>query len=562
MISGKTIISVIHYEPCLSKPFAEIFTCFNFVFDDQYFHLAPRLAAKVILFRPRSLSTDYSKNDNIVIILSPDKQSAFCKVTLVILWTSFEPFTRSAWTRSVMFKLKLLSISTIFILAGCVSLAPEYQRPAAPVPQQFSLSRNSLTPAVNGYQDTGWRNFFVDPQVTRLITEALNNNRDLRMAALKVEEARAQFNVTDADRYPQLNASSGITYSGGLKGDKPTTQEYDAGLELSYELDFFGKLKNMSDADRQNYFASEEARRAVHILLVSSVSQSYFSQQLAYEQLRIARETLKNYQQSYAFVEQQLVTGSTNVLALEQARGQIESTRAEIAKREGDLAKANNALQLVLGTYRALPSEKGMKGGEIAPVKLPPNLSSQILLQRPDIMEAEYQLKAADANIGAARAAFFPSITLTSGLSASSTELSSLFTSGSGMWNFIPKIEIPIFNAGRNKANLKLAEIRQQQSVVNYEQKIQSAFKDVSDTLALRDSLSQQLESQQRYLDSLQITLQRARGLYASGAVSYIEVLDAERSLFATQQTILDLTYSRQVNEINLFTALGGGWVE
>ncbi|MCV5631264.1 Cu(+)/Ag(+) efflux RND transporter outer membrane channel SilC, partial [Escherichia coli] len=183
-------------------------------------------------------------------------------------------------------------------------------------------------------------------------------------------------------------------------------------------------------------------------------------------------------------------------------------------------------------------------------------------LKRPDSMEAEDQLKAADANIGAARAAFFPSITLTSGLSTSSTELSSLFTSGSGMWNFIPKIEIPIFNAGRNKANLKLAEIRQQQSVVNYEQKIQSAFKDVSDTLALRDSLSQQLESQQRYLDSLQITLQRARGLYASGAVSYIEVLDAERSLFATQQTILDLTYSRQVNEINLFTALGGGWVE
>ncbi|HHI5643771.1 TPA: TolC family protein, partial [Klebsiella pneumoniae] len=253
-----------------------------------------------------------------------------------------------------MFKLKLLSISTIFILAGCVSLAPEYQRPAAPVPQQFSLSRNSLTPAVNGYQDTGWRNFFVDPQVTRLIGEALANNRNLRMAALKVEEARAQFNVTDADRYPQLNASSGITYSGGLKGDKPTTQKYDAGLELRYELDFFGKLKNMSDADRQNYFASEEARRAVHILLVSSVSQSYFSQQLAYEQLRIARETLKNYEQSYAFVEQQLVTGSTNVLALEQARGQIESTRAEIAKREGDLAQANNALQLVLGTYRAL----------------------------------------------------------------------------------------------------------------------------------------------------------------------------------------------------------------
>ena len=457
-----------------------------------------------------------------------------------------------------MFKLKLLSISTIFILAGCVSLAPEYQRPAAPVPQQFSLSRNGLTPAAAGYQDTGWRRFFVDPQVAGLITEALKNNRDIKMAALKVEEARAQFNVTDADRYPQLNASSGITYSGGLKSDKPTSQQYDAGLAL----DFFGKLKNMSDADRQNYFASEEARRAVHILLVSNVSQSYFNQQLAYKQLRIARDTLKNYQQSYAFVEQQLVTGSTNVLALEQARGQIESTQADIAKREGELAQANNALQLVLGTYRALPGDSGMNASDVAPVKLPPHLSSAILLQHPDIMEAEYQLKAADANIGAARAAFFPSISLTSGLSTGSTELSSLFTTGSGMWNFIPKIEIPIFNAGRNNANLKLAEIRQQQSVVNYEQKIQSAFKQVADALALRDSINQQIDAQQRYLASLHITVQRARGLYSGGAVSYIDVLDAERSLFSTQQTILDLIYARQVNEINLFTALGGGWVE
>ncbi len=493
----------------------------------------------------------YVKNDNIVIILSPVKQDAFRRVALVKLWT-----------RSVMFLLKRLSISTVFILAGCVSLVPEYQRPALPVPQQFSLSRNGLTPAMPGYQDTGWRRFFVDPQVAGLIAEALKNNRDIKMAALKVEEARAQFNVTDADRYPQLNADSGITYSGGLKGDKPTSQQYNAGLGLSYDLDFFGKLRNMSEADRQRYFASEEARRAVHILLVSNVAQSYFNQQLAYKQLRIARDTLANYRQSYAFVEQQLVTGSTNVLALEQARGQIDSTQAEIAKREGELAQANNALQLVLGTYRALPGDSGMNGSDVAPVKLPSHLSSAILLQRPDIMEAEYQLKAADADIGAARAAFFPSISLTSGLSTGSTELSSLFSAGSGMWSFIPKIELPIFNAGRNKANLTLAEIRQQQSVVNYEQKIQSAFKQVSDALALRGSITQQIEAQQRYLASLQITLQRARGLYASGAVSYIEVLDAERSLFSTQQTILNLIYARQVNEINLFTALGGGWVE
>ena len=177
-------------------------------------------------------------------------------------------------------------------------------------------------------------------------------------------------------------------------------------------------------------------------------------------------------------------------------------------------------------------------------------------------MEAEYQLKAADANIGAARAAFFPSISLTSGLSGNSTQLSSLFNAANGMWNFLPEIEIPIFNAGGNKANLQLAEIRQEQSVINYEQIIQTAFKEVSDALSLRDSISQQIEAQQRYLDSLIITLQRARGLYASGAVSYIEVLDAERSLFSTQQAILDLKLSQQVNEINLFTALGGGWTE
>ncbi len=316
-----------------------------------------------------------------------------------------------------MFKLKLLTLSTLFVLAGCTSLAPEYQRPELPVPQQFSLSRNALVPATADYQDTGWRVFFADPQAQTLINDALSNNRDLKMATLKVQEARAQYNVTDADRYPQLNASSGITYSGGLKNESSTTQEYAAGIDLSFELDFFGKLKNMSEADRQNFFASQEAQRAVQILLVSNVSQSYFNQRLAYEQLQIARETLKNYEQSYAFVEQQLITGSTNVLALEQARGVIESTRADIAKREGELAQANNALQLVVGKYSVLPDGKLNAETDINPVKLPLNLSSNILLQRPEIMEAEHVLKAADANSGAARAAFFPSISLTGGLS-------------------------------------------------------------------------------------------------------------------------------------------------
>ena len=460
-----------------------------------------------------------------------------------------------------MYKFKLLTLSAIFVLAGC-SLAPDYQRPALPVPQQFSLSQNSLVSAPGEYQDTGWRTFFVDDQVKALIGEALINNRDLRMATLKVQEARAQYGVTDADRYPQITAGSSGTYSGKLKGDSSTDREFEAGLNLSFDLDFFGRLKNMSEAERQNFFASEEARRAVHILLISNVSQSYFNQRLAYAQLQVAEETLQNYQRSYAFVEKQLITGSTNVLALEQARGVIESTRSEIAKRKGELAQANNALQLLLGTYGKLPDDQARSRGDIKPVTLPPSLSSQILLQRPDIMEAEHGLLAANANIGAARAAFFPSITLTSSVSSSSSDLSNLFNASSGMWNFVPKIDIPIFNAGRNQSNLDLAEIRQQQSVVNYEQKIQNAFKEVADALVLRQSIADQISGQQRYLDSLQITLQRARALYQNGAVSYIEVLDAERSLFATLQSLLDLNYAQQVNEIKLFAALGGGWVE
>lgn len=461
-----------------------------------------------------------------------------------------------------MLTLRRLTISMIFILTGCTSLAPEYQQPERPVPEQFSLTKNALVAVNTGYQETGWRTFFADPQAKRLIDEALRNNRDLRMATLKVQEARAQFTVTDADRYPQLSASSEITYSSGLTRERSTTREYETGLELRFDLDFFGKLKNMSEADRQTFFASEEAQRAVHILLIANVSQSYFNQRLASQQLNIARETLQNYERSYGFVEQKLMTGSTTVLALEQARGLIESTRAEIAKREGELARANNALQLILGTYNVLPDDNLDSGNDINPVKLPPNLSSEILLQRPDIMEAEHTLRAANANIGVARAAFFPSISLTGGLSGRSTELSDLFNAANGMWKFIPKVELPLFNAGRNRANLTLAEVRQQQSVVNYEQKIQTAFKDVADALALRDSLSGQIAAQQRYLQSLQITLQRASGLYSSGAVSYIEVLDAERALFSTQQTLLDLRYAQQANEISLFTALGGGWIE
>ena len=462
--------------------------------------------------------------------------------------------------RSDRFKLKGWVISSVMILAGCANLAPDYQAPELSVPQQFSLSHNGLVAVTGGYQDSGWRRFFVDPQIQQLIDEALNNNRDIEMAALKVQQARAQYTVTNAPRYPQLNGASSAGYKGGLTADNGLGKTYDAGLDLSFELDFFGKLKNSSEVEKQNLFASEEAQREVQILLISSVSQSYFNQLRAQEQLGIAQQTRQNYQQAYGLVERLLVSGGSNVLALEQARGVIESTDADIAKRQGELAQATNALQLLLSYPPSRPLNTLADKGSFNPVKLPAHLSAEILRQRPDILQAEHQLKAANANIGVARAAFYPSINLTSGLSASSSELSRLFNAGSGLWSFIPKIELPIFNGSRNQGNLNLANILQQQAVVNYQQKIQTAFKQVADSLALRDSLAGQLIAQQRYLESLNIALQRARGLYASGAVSYIEVLDAERSMFITRQTIVDLQYAQKINEINLFTALGGGW--
>lgn len=447
------------------------------------------------------------------------------------------------------------------MLTGCVSLAPTYERLEPPVPQQLSVSQNSLVHATDVHYDTGWREFFTDPQLQKILDEALINNKDLRSAALKVQEVRAQYRIAQSDRFPHLNASAHGNHGGQLEGRSNATHEYQAGLDLSFDIDFFGRFKNMSEADQQRYFASAEAQRSVHIMLIANVAQGYFKRYLAYTQLHVAQAQLHNYQQSYAFIEKQRQLGTANLLALEQARGQIERARSDIAKRQGELAQANHALQQLLGIYQPLP-KLTQRHASINKLILPTPLSSEILLQRPDIMEAEHLLKASHADIGAARAAFFPTISLTGSLGSHSTELSSLFSSGSGIWSFMPSIDIPIFNAGRNRNNLELANIRQQQSIVNYEKKIQQAFTEVADALAWRHSLTLQISAQEQLLESLQLTLERAQSLYRYGVVSYIESLDAERALFSTQQALLDLNYAQQVNEITLFAALGGGWVK
>ncbi len=466
---------------------------------------------------------------------------------------------RRAWAISVMVRIKQLSVSVVLALTGCVSLAPEYQRPALLVGAQFSSSPSATGAATTHYQDRGWRPFFRDAQVRQLIDDALRNNRDLRQAVISVRLARAQWALQEADRYPQLDAAAQANSRAPLRGGA-SDREYQLGGALGVELDLFGRLQSMSAREQQNVLASQQAQRAVHILLVANVAQAYFTQQLAYAQRRIAQETLQSYRHSYALIEQQVRAGGANLLALEQARGQIDSTQATLARREGDVAQANHAIQRLVGVYDGAPRDRRGLESPVGPVALPVPLPSTILLQRPDIMEAEHQLRAADADIGAARAAFFPTISLSGGLNASGSDLAGLFSAAGGMWSFVPKITLPIFNGGHNRATLQLAELRQQQSIVNYENKIQAAFKEVDDALSTRRSLAEQLTAQQRYLDALQATVGRARGLYAHGALSYLEVLDAERALFTTQQTLLDLRYAQQANEIALFAALGGGW--
>ncbi|SQI36168.1 Cation efflux system protein CusC precursor [Leminorella richardii] len=459
-----------------------------------------------------------------------------------------------------MFKTKLAAFITLLALSGCASLEPDYRRPDMPVPQQFSASQNALVNQT-GTPGAGWQTFFTDPQLKQILSGALIHNRDLQTAVLNVQEAAQKYRVTNADRYPQLGSSYSTTYSGGLKGSSSTDSEFNVGLNLSYELDLFGKLKNMSEAERQSFLATQQAQRAAYLLVISQVAQNYLNSQLIQQQLRIAKSALANYRRSYLLIEQRSLMGKSTLLELEQAKGLMESAQNDVAKREGDLALALNALRLSVGNFSLPEASAGDLSAYPVGVKLPSPLSSDILLQRPDIIEAEHQLLAANANIGAARAAFFPSVSLTGGLTGASTELSSLFNAASGAWSFIPKIELPIFTGGKNRANLAIAEIRNDIAIVNYEQKIQTAFKEVADALAQRESLQKRLNAQRRYLNTLQTTSLRANRLYASGAANYLDVLDAERSLFSARQDLADLQYQTQLNEINLFIALGGGWV-
>lgn len=374
------------------------------------------------------------------------------------------------------------------LLAGC-SLAPAYQRPDMPVPDGLVLGSDPTVSEATAspFTDaglTGWRNFFADPHLQRLIEIALKNNRDLRMAVLKVAEARAQHSIQNASRYPQLDAEGSGNINGGRK--RSTMREYSAMAAPGFELDLFGRLKSLSDTAMEQYLATAEARRAAHVLLVSQVAQSYLEQRLAEEQLALAKRTRASRAQSYEFILQRLQSGQSSLLELEQARSMVEAAAAAQALRQRQFDQAGNALHLLLGDFApgTLPTTTSLDRQVF--LSLPQTVHSSVLLLRPDVMRAEHELLAANADIGAARAAFFPTIYLTGGLGYASDDLSTLVSGTASLWSFLPKITVPIFNAGRNRANLDLAEIRKESAVAQYEKAIQTAFRETADALVAR----------------------------------------------------------------------------
>jgi multidrug efflux system outer membrane protein len=450
----------------------------------------------------------------------------------------------------------VIGAALIASLAGC-SLAPKYERPAAPVPAQFAAGAGAGAAAA----DRGWRDVFADPRLQRLIGLALANNRDLRVAALNVELTRAQYRIQKSQLFPPVSGLGSVEWS-GTKDD--TSVFYSVGVGItSYELDLFGRVRSLKDAALQEYLATDAARRAAHLSLVSEVVSQYLRER-AYEEERVlAEQTLATVSEFATITGRLLEAGQRSDLDVRTAEAQVQAARAEIARLTRLRAQAENALAVLIGqpVPADLPPAPPLDSQAIV-ADLPAGVSSDLLTRRPDIVAAEHSLRAANANIGAARAAFFPTISLTAFAGLASTALGDLFTGGAFLWSVNPQASVPIFNGGRNAANLDVAKIRKRIEIAQYEQAIQVAFREVADALVARATYEQQLEAQIARAKAEQARYDISQTRYQSGIESYLSVLTAQQDLYATRQQLIELRLARLANLAELYRALGGGWIE
>ncbi|MGA2179349.1 MAG: efflux transporter outer membrane subunit [Verrucomicrobiota bacterium] len=458
----------------------------------------------------------------------------------------------------------------VLALAGC-TLAPKYQRPTAAIAPTWPAvpgEKQSPTNAVPA-ADIGWREFFRDPRLQRLIELALTNNPDLRVAVLNVAQSRAQYRIQRAALLPEIDATGSGTRQripANVEGfpSALTLSQYSLSLgTASYELDLFGRVRSLKAAALENYFATMEARRSAQIALVTEVGNAYLLERALTGQLAVARRTLTAVQASYELTQRSYEAGVVSELDLRTAEGQVQTARSNVAAYEQQLAEAEDDLVLLVGQPlpKDLPPPQLLNSAECLS-DVPAGLPSDLLQRRPDILGAEHQLKAANASIGAARAAFFPAITLTASAGTASSQLANLFAPGSGAWLFSPQITLPIFTAGRNFANLDAAKIGKLIEVANYEKAIQTAFREVSDSLAARATVAVQLDAGETLVKAEQRRYELAEARFRQGVDSYLDVLSAQQDLYSAQENLIQFQFSRLSNFINLYQALGGGWRE
>lgn len=460
----------------------------------------------------------------------------------------------------------LLAAAATAMIAGC-SLAPELVRPSAPVAPAFPPHAEAAAGAVPARSavDIGWREFFPDARLQMLIGMALENNRDLRTAALRIEEARAQYNIQSADLLPNVGAGVSGTRSRTPAGVSATgrplvTNVYQVGLSLaSFELDFFGRVRSLNDAALASYLATEEAQRAAQISLVAETAKAYLSELGAGEQLVLAQRTLEGRQQGYTLAKQRFDVGASSALDLRLSETLVQSARVSVLQLQRQQAQARNALTLLVGTPVGQLPPGGDLSAQNVVTNIPGGLPSDLLTNRPDIRAAESRLVAANANIGAARAAFFPRISLTAALGTASTALSGLFDAGSMSWSFSPQLSVPIFDAGRNRGNLDLAFVRRDIAVADYEKTIQTAFREAADTLVARGTLDEQVEAQRLVRVAQADRLDLANQRFRAGVSSSLDVLDAERELFTAEQSLVQTRLLRLTNAVDVYRTLGGG---
>jgi NodT family efflux transporter outer membrane factor (OMF) lipoprotein len=460
------------------------------------------------------------------------------------------------------------------LLGGCVNLAPHYQQPAAPVAGNWTqtMDGKNLVAAQGSTanaDDIGWRSFFIDERLREVIALALQNNRDLRVAALNIEKARAQYRITDADRYPAVSATGTGTASRtpaslSTSGNATTSRQYSATLGVSaYELDFFGRLKNLSDAALETYKYQVETRRSTHISLVAEVATAWLTLASDRELLQLAQDTFTSLNRTYELGKRTHEIGTASGVDLASQEASMESARADVGRYTSLVAQDTNALNLLVGATlesRLLPDRLPDTASTL--LGTPAALPSEVLLRRPDVLAAEHTLIGAHADIGAARAAFFPSISLTASGGTASRSLGGLFNAGSGSWSFSPSINLPIFNAGSNRASLDAAKITRDIDVATYEKTIQTAFEEVANALAERSTLDQRLDAQQKVTAANERSYRLSDARYRNGIDSYLSALVSQRSLYSAQQTLISLRLTEQSNRITLYKVLGGGWNE